>query len=42
LLVQGMRGAGIVADLHPNRGQPFVREWHRQTCHALDVPAELV
>jgi AcrR family transcriptional regulator len=40
LLVQGMRGAGIVAELHPKRGQLFVREWHRQTCHALDVIVE--
>jgi AcrR family transcriptional regulator len=37
LLVQGMRGAGLVAELHPRRGRQLVREWQRQTCHALDV-----
>jgi len=38
LLVHGMRGAGLVAELHPTRGARFVREWHRQTCLALDIP----
>jgi AcrR family transcriptional regulator len=42
LLVQGMRGAGLVAELHPKRGHLLVREWHRQTCHALDVCTEPV
>jgi AcrR family transcriptional regulator len=37
LLVQGMRGAGLVAELHPKQGPQLVREWQAQTCHALDV-----
>lgn len=37
LLVHGMRGAGLVAELHPKRGAMFVREWQRQTCRALDI-----
>jgi AcrR family transcriptional regulator len=40
LLVQGMRGAGLLAELHPKRGAQLVREWQRQTCHALDVAME--
>ncbi len=37
LLVQGMRGAGLVAELHPKQGPQLVREWQRQTCQVLDV-----
>jgi hypothetical protein len=38
VLVHGMRGAGLVAELHPKRGAQFVREWRHLTCLALDVP----
>jgi hypothetical protein len=40
LLVQSMRGAGLVAELHPKGGLHFVRGWQRQTCLALDVPED--
>jgi AcrR family transcriptional regulator len=38
VLVDGMRGAGLVAELHPTRGSRLVREWQHQTCIALGVP----
>jgi hypothetical protein len=37
LLTQCMRGAALVADLHPKRRPQVVPEWHRQTCLALGV-----
>ena len=46
LLVQGMRGAGLVADLHPKHGPQLVREWQRRpampsTCADEPAPAGL-
>jgi len=40
LLVQGMRGAGLVAELHPKRAPQLVGAWQRQTCRALDLPTD--
>ncbi len=40
LLVYGMRGAGLVADLHPAAGSRLVGEWQHQICDALDVPMD--
>jgi AcrR family transcriptional regulator len=40
LLTHGMRGAALVAELHPTHGPQLVREWRHQTCLALDVPLE--
>ncbi len=40
LLVQGMRGAGLVAELHPKRAPQLVQAWQRQTCHALDLSTD--
>ena len=37
LLTHGMRGAGLVAELHPTRGPTLVQEWWHQTCLALDI-----
>src|SRR6185503_3189395 len=40
LLTHGMRGAALVAELHPKRSPQLVREWQHQTCLALDVATD--
>jgi hypothetical protein len=40
MLTHGMRGAALVADLHPKRRPRLIPELHHQTCLALDVATE--
>ena len=40
VLKHGMRGAALVAELHPTHGPKLVREWRHQTCLALDISME--
>lgn len=37
LLKHGMRGAALIAELHPRHGAQLVRQWRQQTCLALDI-----
>jgi AcrR family transcriptional regulator len=40
VLTHGMRGAALIAELHPIHGPQLVREWRNHTCLALDVATD--
>ena len=40
ILEQAMRGAALIAELHPTHGPQLVRQWRRLACLELDVPID--
>ncbi len=41
ILKQAMRGAALIADLHPAHGPQLVHQWRRLACLELDVAIDL-